>query len=223
MLRAVIYDLDGTLIDSTQDLVDSVNALLLELSLRPLPKETIAAFIGEGAGRLVSRSLAAASKGLESRTLELMPRWFALYGDRLLATTRLYDGIATLLQEPPPLRAVLTNKPGVLARKILQGLGVASAVQEVIGGDEAERKPSPKGLLALCKKLGVPPEDALLVGDTTIDVATGRAAGVPVCAVSWGLHAERELRAARPDFTCASPRELSSLLRELATKGIRET
>ena len=215
MLRAVIYDLDGTLIDSMADLVDAVNALLAELTMKPLPAALLASFIGEGAARLVSRSLAAAMPGLDARTPELMPRWFTLYRERMLRKTVAYPGVLELLREPPTARAVLTNKPGALARDILAGLGLLAAFQAVVGGDEAERKPNPGGLLMLCERLGVRPEEALLVGDTTIDIATGAAAGVPVCAVLWGLGQAGELREARPAHLGATTEEVAALLRGL--------
>lgn len=212
MLRAVIYDLDGTLVDSREDLADSVNALLAELGLPELPLPTVVTYIGEGAERLVRRSLGEAHEHLIGRAL---PRWSALYRERLLRKTRPYPGVAALLCEAPALRAVLTNKPGALARDILEGLGLAAPFAAVVGGDQAPRKPSPEGLLGLCRALGVAPREALLVGDSLIDVATGAAACVPVCAVTWGLGDPAALASARPDYLCHAVGELPSLLQKL--------
>ncbi|HZR08639.1 MAG TPA: HAD-IA family hydrolase [Myxococcales bacterium] len=209
-LEGVIYDLDGTLVDSKEDLADSVNAMLSRLSLPQRDRAVIYRFIGEGVERLIRRSLGPAH---EDRYPEAAPVWKEEYGRRLLAKTRLYDGIADVLRVPPPQRAVLTNKPGGFAREILRGVGVASAFRAVVGGDEAPRKPAPDGLLALCARLGVDPDQALLVGDSAVDLATGRAAGVRVCAVTWGLGEHAALAGA--DYLCATPLELGELLGRL--------
>ncbi|HTO98439.1 MAG TPA: HAD-IA family hydrolase [Myxococcales bacterium] len=209
-LLGVIYDLDGTLVDSKDDLADSVNAMLGRLALPAREPAVIHGFIGEGAERLIRRSLGPAQ---EHRYAQAAPIWREEYGRRLLAKTRLYPGVAEVLRLPPPLRGVLTNKPGAFARQILRGLGVGQAFRAVLGGDEAPRKPAPAGLLSLCGSLGIPPESALLVGDSAIDLETGRAAGVPVCAVGWGLGKHAALASA--DYLCATPSELGGLLERL--------
>lgn len=213
-LRAVIYDLDGTLIDSRADLCGAVNETLLALGYQALAGTAVLSFVGEGAERLVRRSLAAAG-GDPARLAEAMERWSAAYGGRLLVHTRPFPGVVDLLREPPALRAVLTNKPGGFARAICDGLGLSPFLARVVGGDEAPRKPDPAGLLSLCAALGVRPSEALLVGDSLIDVGCAKAAGVPMCAVTWGLGDARELRDAAPAFTCSSAGEVGALLLRL--------
>ena len=208
-LKAVVYDLDGTLVDSRGDLADSVNAMLRSLGLPPRRDEIIWSFIGEGAERLVRRSLGPEH---EHRFPEALKSWRAEYAWRLLVKTRPYPGISELLAVPPDARGVLTNKPGGFAREILQGLGMLESFRAVIGGDESPRKPEPEGLLALCKALEAAPAETLLVGDSTVDVATARAAGVRVCAILWGLGTRAELAAASPDHLAETPGEVAALL-----------
>jgi len=209
-LKGVIYDLDGTLVDSRDDLADSVNAMLARLSLPEREPQVIHGFIGEGAERLIRRSLGPQH---EARYAEAAPIWREEYGKRLLAKTRLYGGVDALLRVPPEARGVLTNKPGGFAREILRGLGIESAFQAVVGGDEAPRKPAPDGLLRICATLGARPQDALLVGDSAVDLATAKAAGVPVCAVTWGLGERAALAPA--DYLCDTPMEVGELLARL--------
>ncbi|HXL40383.1 MAG TPA: HAD-IA family hydrolase, partial [Myxococcales bacterium] len=126
-----------------------------------------------------------------------------------------YPGVADLLRRPPDARAVLTNKPGGFAREILRGLEVEGAFRAVVGGDEGPRKPAPEGLLAICAVLELAPARVLLVGDSVVDLATARAAGVRVCAVTWGLGERAALASA--DYLCDTPSELGELLGRLAT------
>ena len=211
-VRGVIYDLDGTLVDSRDDLADSVNAMLGRLGLPQHDPKVIHGFIGEGAERLIRRSLGPTH---DERYAEAAPIWREEYSKRLLARTRLYPGVEALLRLPPDARAVLTNKPGDFARQILEGLGVAAAFRAVLGGDEIRRKPSPQGLLRLCATLGAAPGEALLVGDSAVDLATGRAAGVRTCAVTWGLGERAALASA--DYLCDTPSALGELLGRLGT------
>jgi len=212
MLNGVIYDLDGTLIDSRDDLADSVNAMLARLGLPGRDPPVVHGFIGEGAERLIRRSLGPVH---EDRYAEAAPIWREEYAQRLLAKTRLYHGVAELLRRPPHARGVLTNKPGAFAREILRGLGIEAAFGAVVGGDEAARKPTPDGLLRICAILRVRPQDALLVGDSAVDLATGRAANMRVCAVTWGLGERAALTSA--DYLCDSPFEIGELLARLAS------
>src|SRR6266850_7209121 len=161
-VRGVIYDLDGTLVDSRDDLADSVNAMLGRLGLPQHDPKVIHGFIGEGAERLIRRSLGPTH---DERYAEAAPIWREEYSKRLLARTRLYPGVEALLRLPPDARAVLTNKPGDFARQILEGLGVAAAFRAVLGGDEMPRKPAPEGLLRLCAALGAAPGAALASAD----------------------------------------------------------
>lgn len=187
-LRLVVFDLDGTLIDSRRDLADSANALIAERGGQPLPVETIASMVGEGAALLVRRLIHASGLDLDLR--EALPRFLELYDERLLVHTRLYDGTRDMLERiagAAPL-AILTNKPQRPTDTILAGLGVAPLFKWVVGGDTTHgRKPDPAGLAHLIAAAGATAEETLMVGDSAIDLRTARAAGVRVCLVSYGF------------------------------------
>jgi len=235
MLKLVVYDLDGTLIDSREDIAAAVNGALAAIGMRTLPPARVASFVGEGAELLVRRSLVAAlgalesdsrpdeaqTSGLDARLVaRALEAWHAHYSKQLLVKTRLYAGIDQVLALPPHRRAVLTNKPGRYAREILAGLGVEAAFARVVGGDEGPRKPDPRGLLSLCESLETAPGEALLVGDSRFDVLAGAAAGVPVCAVSWGFAPREELLALRPEHLLDDVGQLSALLPRLAAASV---
>lgn len=192
MIRAVVFDLDGTLIDSAVDLALAVNHALARLGLpeRPLPE--IAGFVGEGARRLVERAVAPHGDLVEPA----LALWWEHYRAHLLDHTTLYPGIGELLRSARVPLAVHTNKPGALARRALDGLGVLGRFAAVLGGDEAARKPDPSGTRALLAGLGVAPAASLFVGDSVIDVELARAVPMPLAAVTWGLVAEERLVAA---------------------------
>lgn len=192
MIRAVVLDLDGTLVDSAADLAHAVNFALRGLGLPERPPAEIATFVGEGAARLVERAVAPRLDLLEPG----LALWWEHYRAHLLDNTRLYPGVGELLREARRPLAVHTNKPGSLARQILAGLGVLERFAEVLGGDEAPRKPDPTGTRALLGRLGVAPAEAVYVGDSVVDLELARAVPMPVVTVTWGLVPEERLRAA---------------------------
>ena len=158
----------------------------------------VRSFVGEGARRLVARGLEAV--GVDVDPDEALRLFMENYSSHLLDTTRFYPGIEPLLDALSDRRlAVLTNKPGAFSREILEGLGASHRFFRVVGGDESPRKPDPGGLLRLAEEAGVPPGETMFVGDSAIDVQTGRAAGITVVGVTWGL-APASLDAAPPDL-----------------------
>ena len=185
--RLIVFDLDGTLIDSSQDLADSANALITERGGAPLPVDRIVRMVGEGAATLVRRALGAAGLAWDDRSL---PRFLALYDERLLRTTRLYPGIEATVRElaAESVLAVLTNKPEAPSRRILGALGLGPFVQTIVGGDGPfARKPDPASLTHLMTLHGAPPAGTVLVGDSRIDVETARAAGTRMCVARYGF------------------------------------
>lgn len=189
MSRLAVFDLDGTLVDSVDDLAASVNHALAELRLPPRSPGEIRGFVGEGARRLVERAVDPRDDLVEPA----LALWRDHYDAHCLDRTRLYPGVAAALAGAGRLLAVHTNKPGLLARKILSGLGVASRLVAVVGGDDAPRKPDPTGTLEIMARAGASPADTIFVGDSPVDVRTARAAGVALVAVTWGLSSRAEL------------------------------
>lgn len=175
--------------DSSRDLATAVNAALERVApgTPALALDLVRSYIGEGAGRLIARSVARA--GLHLAPEAVLPVFLECYAGCLLETTRPYPGIVEALDA---LRsralAVLTNKPGGMSRAILDGLALGDRFVRVLGsGDGPARKPDPEGLRVLLAEAGVRPEEAVMVGDSAIDVLTARAAGVRAVGVAWGF------------------------------------
>jgi phosphoglycolate phosphatase len=188
MIRLIVFDLDGTLVDSQRDLANSANALVLELGGRPLPDPDVVAMVGEGAAVLVRRVLTAA--GLDPETKDALPRFLALYDERLVEHTLPYEGIAEVLEQLRPMAplAVLTNKPQRVSDRLLAALDLSRHFTHVVGGDTTlGRKPDPAGLLRLCAGAGTRPSEAVLVGDSPIDLETARRAGTQIVLTSYGF------------------------------------
>jgi len=182
-VKLAVFDLDGTLVDSREDLYLAVAHTLFELGLPPRSREEVVSYVGDGAVALVSRSIAPREHLLETA----VALWREHYFRHLLDHTHLYPGIAAVLGSARIPLAVHTNKPGAMARKILDGLGVSSRFVAVVGGDEAVRKPDPSGLLGIAARVGVSAEETVLIGDSLVDHATAVAAGVRFVPVSWGF------------------------------------
>jgi phosphoglycolate phosphatase len=211
--RLLVFDLDGTLVDSSRDIAASVNAAMRRIAPRAaeIPLAAILSFVGEGARVLVERSLR--HTGLSLSADDVLPVYIECYAERLLDTTHLYPGVAEALDAlAGPVLAVLTNKPGEFSRRILASLGVAGHFAHILGaGDVPSRKPDPGGLLRLMADAGAAPEETWMVGDSATDVAVARAARVRAAGVTWGFHPVA-LRAAGPDRLIARPLDLASLL-----------
>lgn len=181
--RLAIFDLDGTLVDSREDLFRAVEHALASLGLPPRTLDEVTGFVGEGAARIVARSIAPNDHLLEPA----LALWTAHYDAHLLDHTRLYPGVAAALASARCALAVHTNKPGAMARRILEGLGVLARFAAVVGGDDGPRKPDPAGTLQIMARLDAAPEETVFVGDSRVDGETAAAAGVRFVAVTWGF------------------------------------
>jgi len=195
-VEALIFDLDGTLIDSKQDLVLSVNATLRGAGRAELPTELVASYVGSGAPVLIRRALGGSPDPAElQRALDY---FLAYYEEHKLDHTAAYPGVPEALER---LRgcpmAVLTNKPVNISVRILQGLGLAGFFRPICGGNSfATKKPDPLGARTILAQLGVDAGEAVMVGDSEVDVQTARNAGMISAIVNFGFGAHD--RAAYP-------------------------
>ena len=188
MIRLVVFDLDGTLVDSHRDIGDATNAVITDLGGAPLEQSVITSLVGEGAAVLIRRAIDRA--GLEVDLRDALDSFLVHYDARLLATTVPYPGMVSALEALNHGRrlAVLTNKPQQPSERILDGLGLRRFFAEVIGGDTPYgRKPNPAGLVALMANAEVAPHETLLVGDSPVDLATARGAGAHICLARYGF------------------------------------
>ncbi len=196
----LIFDLDGTLVDSAPDLQHAVNQVLAEQGAEPLPLNDIRKMIGDGAAQLVARAFAARSLELRDPQAALQ-RFFRFYEADPTANTILYDGVRDTLVAAARRgfdMAVCTNKPQGPARVILERLGVAGHFSAVVGGDtHAFRKPDPRMLTLLLEQYGVAAPRTLMVGDSEVDAATAHAAQVPFALMTYGYR-----RGAVTDIPC---------------------
>jgi phosphoglycolate phosphatase len=215
-IRLLIFDLDGTLIDSRLDLVHSVNASLRHMKRPELPDDVIASYVGDGAPALIGRALGeeASDEKLVRSGLEY---FLAYYREHKLDHTHVYEGISEALARMsshnglPRKMAVLTNKPVNPSRAIVEALGLGKFFSLVYGGNSfPTKKPDPEGAQAILRELAARPDETLIVGDSGVDVLTGRNAGIWTCGVTYGF-APHTLRDTAPDVLVDRPGELAKL------------
>jgi len=220
-LRLLVFDLDGTLIDSRLDLIHSVNATMRHIGRPELDGALIASYVGDGAPTLVRRAL---GDGDETTFRAALEYFLGYYRQHKLDHTTVYEGIPEMLARLADangvatdgvhrLMAVLSNKPGNPSRDIVRALGLGDFFVRIYGGNSfATKKPDPLGVQTVLQETGVAAEEALMIGDSSIDVLTGRNGGLWTCGVTYGF-APHSLDDAPADVLVESPRELEELLR----------
>jgi phosphoglycolate phosphatase len=218
-VRALIFDLDGTLIDSKLDLALAVNAALAEMGRGPLAHEQIFSYVGQGAASLIARAIG--DGATEEDCLRGLEFFIKYYSVHKLDHTVLYPGVRETLDALSGMpMAVLTNKPVGASRGILQGLGLAGHFQFIYGGNSFDRKkPDPLGVETILRDFGAAPEQSMVVGDSEVDVQTARNAGTWVCGVTYGFGSHR-LAEYPPDILVDS---LTELLPHLSGTPVRES
>jgi phosphoglycolate phosphatase len=210
----LVFDLDGTLVDTKDDLAEAVNVSLRALGLPPEDPRTLWGYVGHGARVLLERALGPERAELLEPGVAIFMPWYRAH---LLDHSAVYPGLTAVIETlaaEDVVFSVLTNKPEDMSRTIIDGLGLGAHVPRLVGGDTLTvRKPDPTGLLRLIDDAGVPAARTLMIGDSAIDVATGRNAGIATCGVLWGFSGP-SVSESGADVLVASPGELLRVCRD---------
>ncbi|HIE79841.1 MAG TPA: HAD family hydrolase [Nitrospinaceae bacterium] len=209
-ISLIVYDFDGTLVDTLFDIADAVNLSLNELGLRTLSRATIRKYVGKGVERLMAQSIDSTGYTDLPRAVELFRRH---YSENLMNHTRFYPSGREILDHfRDKKQAICSNKPEDFVRRILESLKSLDYFDAILGGDSVEsKKPDPEGLLHLLDRFQCSPEMAVLVGDSPVDIETGKRAGVYTCIVNYGFGNPKEIASANPDCCIDHLSELKDL------------
>jgi len=218
LVRAVLFDLDGTLLDTVADITAALNGALAEQLAVALSESEVRTLIGRGVPSLIERALARVPGGESADAGRLLERYHAHYEQIQRSgrmRTRPFPGVARGLAELHSLGlkiAIVTNKPDKASGDLLKRLRLEHWIDELVGGDSGYRKPEPQPLLLACKRLGVSPGEAVMVGDSLIDVLAARAAGIRVLCVPYGYNEGEDPRTLPCDGFVESIDELRARL-----------
>jgi phosphoglycolate phosphatase len=203
----LIFDLDGTLCDTKDDIATSVNLTLREIGLPEKSPEVIYGYVGSGVRKLLQQAVGEESGERFKSAMRIFRRHYMTH---LLDTTKPYPGVEAVLDHfKDKKKAIVTNKPQDYTNRILEGLDLTRHFDLVIGGENGyPLKPDPAMLIAVLEQLQCDPGRTVMIGDGLHDVVAARAAGIKVCAVGYGLGNPQELKEAKPDFFCERPEEL---------------
>ena len=209
-ISLIVYDFDGTLVDTLFDIADSVNLTLSEIGLPQLPRGTIRKYVGRGVERLMSQTLQGSFFTDIPKAVSLFKKH---YSENLAHHTDFYPYGREILQHfKNKNQAICSNKPEGFIHRILESLNGLHYFDMVIGGDSMNsKKPNPEGLNFILQRLNISADEALLVGDSPVDIETGRRAGVYTCIVNFGLGFPDEIAAAHPDCLIDSLSELKEM------------
>lgn len=210
-VSSLIFDLDGTLIDSSQDLTSSVNHTLAQLGLPKKSKKEVESFIGDGMKTLLIRATGTKDESVIDKAIEIFRPH---YCEHCAEETKLYPGVKVVLDFFKGKKiAVVSNKPLEMCRKILARLKIQSYFSAVLGAESTEnKKPHPEPLLKSLELMRVRPAETMMIGDGDTDIDAGKSAGVLTCAVTYGFKDKRLLESRHPDFIIDRPEDLINLV-----------
>lgn len=208
-IRLLIFDLDGTLIDTLEDITASVNFTLQKMDRQPIPLDTVRQYVGDGVETLLTRALG----GHAELLADALGVYTVHHSRNLAVRSRLYPSVKETLEYFRSLTmAVFSNKAMEFVRPLLEDLGIARYFRIILGaGSGMPLKPAPDAVLNILSDFRVPKEGAVMVGDGTTDIRAGKAAGITTCAVTYGFRSEEELRKAGPDYVIHELSELKEL------------
>lgn len=209
-ISLIVYDFDGTLVDTLFDISSAVNLALREMGLRTLGRETVCKYVGKGVERLMAQSIDGTGCADLSLAVELFRKY---YSENLMDHTRFYPSGREILNHfRDKKQAICSNKPEEFVRRILESLQSLDCFSAILGGDSVKsKKPDPEGLLHLLELFKCPPERAVLVGDSPVDIETGKRAGVYTCVVTYGFGDPKEISLAGPDCSIDHLSQLKAL------------
>lgn len=213
--ECLIFDLDGTLVDSFADIATALNLTRAHFGLPALSQAEVTLNVGSGSAYLVETLVPVTDQqGAGGAATEAFRFYLARYREHALEQSRVYPGVEAVLHQYAERRlAVVTNKPAALAEHVLQGLGIRAPFQMMLGGDSLEcKKPDPLPIRHVLEAFSVRPESAVMIGDGLHDIEAGRAAGIRTVAVTTGVASRSELEGAGADYVLDSLEQLPGLI-----------
>ena len=213
--KLIFYDLDGTLVDTKEDIARAANFMLQKMGAPPIDVEEIAGYVGLGVFHLIGNCL----KTEDAKRIEKGIKIYrTYYGEHMLDHSRLFPGVPEMLEHfKGGTQLVFTNKPNPYSYDMLKALGVVGFFAEVLaGGGDYPKKPDPAGVLAMLEKFKVPAEQALFIGDSRVDIETARKSGIEAAVITHGFSDREALQSASPDMIAE---DFVELLQKIKEKG----
>ena len=220
MIRLLIFDLDGTLVDTSRDIADAINYAVEPFGVKPLSIEKVKSIVGSGITNLLGNLILTAQKNSSQKIVnDAVNRFLEYYSAHLLDNTKLYPQVKeTLSKLGNYKKAVISNKREILSKGVLGGLGLLGFFDVILGSDSVpERKPSPVPVLEVLKKLSMRKNETVIIGDSNFDVEAGHAAGIKAIAVTYGYRSREVLKEA--DFMIDNFGELLNVLQRITPAG----